>query len=128
VKSERLYQWEAYPEYVALQQYARCLGAVLSSARPAVRRRATRPLVRGATLISQAIAGAHAEDVPELERSDRLEFREAGLECIALCREGLRALKREKVSTSHLTAALELLERVEHGLLNRPLPGPDASV
>jgi hypothetical protein len=120
---KRAYSWESYPEYIALQQYGRCLGAVLSSAPPRLRRIAAPPLIRAAVLISTSIALAHMEGdgdgAPDHEVRD--EFRRTALECLELSRCGLTAIAR-RVSRPHLTAAFELLERVEAGLRERPLP------
>jgi hypothetical protein len=115
--------WESYPEYIALQQYGRCLGGVLSSAPRHVRRRAGPPLIRAAVLISTSIALAHMEvggdGAPDGE--GREEFRRTALECVELSRHGLATIAL-RVSRPHLTAALELLERVEAGVRERPLP------
>jgi hypothetical protein len=106
----RIYVWETYPEYIATQQYSRCLGRVLVTA----------------ILIAQGIAGAHAEDGNDepMPLEDRAQFREAGLAMIAMSREALELFRANRHGdAASVTAALELLERAEHGLRTRPLPG-----
>jgi hypothetical protein len=122
---EALYAWERYPEYLALNQYSRCLGRLLVTLPRRVERRVARTLIRGAILIGEGIVGAHASVPAEasLSREERKAFRDAGLESIAASRDGLRLLKEERLgSQPDLLAALELLERVESGLRTRPLP------
>lgn len=121
-----VYAWEQFPEYVAVQQYSRCLGRILVSLPARVRRLAMKPLIHAATVMGMAIAGAHAEPLPDGGPSDgeRQEFREIGLDCVGATRECLKILKDNGLGRpADMAAASELLERVEDGLRHRPLPG-----
>ena len=120
------YDWELLPEYVTAQQFARCLGRILASLPPGVRRRVSRPLVGSATLIAQGIAGANAEAPPEapLSMEDREVFRGTALRAVRLCRTGLGLLRDDGVgSRPDLLVALELLERIEGSVRERRLRG-----
>lgn len=121
-----VYAWESFPEYVAVQQYSRCLGRILVSLPARQRRRAMKPMIHAAKVMGMAIAGAHAQPSPTGQPSDeeRQEFRDIGLEAVAATREGLQILKDAGLGRSaDMAAAVELLERVETGLRGRPLPG-----
>jgi hypothetical protein len=121
------YHWERYPEYLALQQFSRCLGRVLASLPVRQRLRNGRILVPAAVFMAQGIAGAHADTGPEdaLPPECRERFRQVGLESAQLSKVFLTHLKeRRRVSRPDLLAALELLERVESGLATRPVPHP----
>jgi hypothetical protein len=120
-----LYPWESFPEYIATQQYSRCMGRIIASLPKSARRRAQKPLVECAVLIAQGIAGAHAEtpSAQAYTRSDREVFRDAALASLSVSRMCLNALRGEgHGSPADMFAALELLERVESGLRSRPLP------
>ncbi len=123
--NERLYRWENYPEYEAAMQYGRCLGRILSSMQRNERKQARKPLVMRAIGMANGIAGAHAEvgsDQP-LPREDREAFRSVGLKAVAATRDCLLDVRRRAAANAaDLAAAIELLERVEEGLRNRPLP------
>jgi hypothetical protein len=125
----RMYVWESYPEYVALQQFNRCLGRILTSLPRRHQRRSGRILFPAAVFMAQGIAGAHAELGPgeELPLADREQFRTIGLESLTVSRDRLLRLKKRSLgSQPDVLAALELLERVESGLRTRPLPGTAA--
>jgi hypothetical protein len=121
---EPKYAWERYPENIALQQYSRCLGRVVASLPRRLRRIMTKPLIQAATLSGIGLAGAHAELKPgESSRAEREEFLQLAFTSIEHSRKGLLLLKEaRKGDAAGLTAALELLERVEAGLRARPLP------
>jgi len=122
---QRVYVWESYPEYITTQQYSRCLGRVLVTLPLGTGRKYGRSLIRGAILIAQGIAGAHAEtpDDQPIPQSDREQFRKAGLEMIARSRSMLITIRAGgHGDRANVLAALELLERVEAGLLERALP------
>jgi len=125
---ERKYAWESYGEYVALQQFSRCLGAVLASAPKKLARRASRPLIRTATRTSVMFSVAHAEEPPDprnarLPHDVRVQARQLALDGADVLRQLLMTLEGQ-VSAPHYTAALELLERFEQGVRERPLPAP----
>lgn len=114
-----LYSWERRPEYVATQQYSRCLGRIFSSLPRRVRRRVTRPMTGAAVLIAQGIAGFNAELPPSEHFSarDREAFRRQALEGVRASRAGLESLRNvRRVSRADLTAAEELIERIEEGV------------
>jgi hypothetical protein len=126
MSTDRMYAWERYPEYVALQQFSRCLGRILSSLPRRHQRRSGRILFPAAVFMAQGIAGAHAELRPgeEMPLAEREQFRSIGLESLTVSRERLLRLKSRSLgSQPELLVALELLERVESGLRTRPLPG-----
>jgi hypothetical protein len=110
------YSWESLPEYVAAQQYSRCLGRVFRSLPFRVRVRVVRPMTRAAVLIAQGIAGFNA-DVPPgelMSARERESYRTRALVGIVASREGLEALREvRRASRPDLFAALELLERIE---------------
>ena len=124
MRRKREYRWERYAEYQALQQYSRCLGAALASMPTRLGRKAAKPLIRASVMMGTLMTFAHAEEDPAhpIRLAARRECRDTALQCVELSREGLLALK-ELASTPHVTAALELLERIESGLRERPLPG-----
>jgi hypothetical protein len=129
MSTDRMYAWESYPEYVALQQFSRCLGRILSSLPRRHQRRSGRILLPAAVFMGQGIAGAHAELAPgeDMPLADREHFRTIGLESLLVTRDRLTRLKERKLgSRGDVLAALELLERVEAGLRSRPLPGGPA--
>jgi hypothetical protein len=114
-----LYDWETLPEYLATQQYARCLGRIFRSLPRRIRRGAEWPMTRAAILISQGIAGFNAEPGPEerLTARERELFREGALEGIAASREGLDLLGEvRRVSRPDILVARELLERIEESI------------
>lgn len=122
---ERVYRWESYPEYEAAMQYGRCLGRILTSMRKKERKQARKPLVMLAIGMANGIAGAHAECPADrsLPRADREQFRSVGLKAVAATRDCLLDVRRRQAASApDLAAAMELLERVEHGLRTRPIP------
>jgi hypothetical protein len=126
MSTDRMYAWESYPEYMALQQFSRCLGRILSSLPRRHQRRSARILFPAAVFMAQGIAGAHAELRPgeEMPLAEREQFRSMGLESLTASRARLLRLKSRSLgSQPDLLVALELLERVESGLRTRPLPG-----
>jgi hypothetical protein len=126
MSTDRMYAWESYPEYMALQQFSRCLGRILSSLPRRHQRRSARILFPAAVFMAQGIAGAHAELTPgeEMPLAEREQFRSMGLESLTASRARLLGLKARSLgSQPDLLVALELLERVESGLRTRPLPG-----
>jgi hypothetical protein len=126
MSTDRMYAWESYPEYMALQQFSRCLGRILSSLPQRHQRRSARILFPAAVFMAQGIAGAHAELRPgeQMPLAEREQFRSIGLESLTVSRARLLRLKSRSLgSRPDLLVALELLERVESGLRTRPLPG-----
>lgn len=120
-----VYVWESYPEYHAAQQFSRCLGRILASLPKRLGRKLARPMVQAAILIAHGIAGAHAEvdDDASYTLAVREEMRTCGLQALAACRSTLITMKDERTGDrANVLAALELLERVEHGMRERPLP------
>lgn len=124
---EATYRWETLPEYVAAQQYSRCLGRVFRSLPRRVRRKVVEPMTGAAILMSQGIAGFNA-DVPaseSLTAGEREAFRRRALTGIRWSREGLELLEGvRRASRPDLVAAAELLERVESGVRSAEAP-PD---
>ncbi|MBI4409150.1 MAG: hypothetical protein HY561_05550 [Gemmatimonadetes bacterium] len=119
MEPEIVYTWERRPEYRATLQFSRSLGRVLASLPRRVRWKCERPLVRGATMIGIGIAGANADPCPGelISCEEREAFRDAALEAVRLCREGLETLRETGFgSRPDLLVTLELLERIESGL------------
>ncbi len=114
-----LFFWETLPEYVATMQYSRCLGRVLASLPRRVRRRWGEPLSAAAVVIGGGIVGLNA-DLPADDRlpaTEREAFRHRALFAIRWSRRGLRVLQRaRRVNRAQITAARELLERIETGV------------
>lgn len=124
---EAIYAWESLPEYLATQQYSRCLGRLFRSLPRRVRRRVVRPMTGAAVLIAQGIAGFNADLPPSelLSAREREAFRARALTGIRASREGLEALARvRRVSRPDLLVADELLERIEGSLRTAEAP-PD---
>jgi hypothetical protein len=113
------FRWETLPEYIATQQYSRCLGRICASLPWWVRRRSMGPMTRAAIGIATGIVGFNADLPPDerLTRAEREAFRRFALAALDESRAGLAELARvRKVSRPDLTAALELLERIEAGV------------
>ena len=124
---DAIYSWERLPEYVATQQYSRCLGRIFRSLPRRIRRKVIRPLTGAAVLIGQGIAGFNAEVPPSevLSAREREAFRDRALAGIEASREGLRTLEGvRRVSRPDLLVAGELLERIEGSLRTAQAP-PD---
>lgn len=119
-----VYVWESYPEYHAAQQFSRCLGRILASLPKRLRLKLARPMTQAAILIAHGIAGAHAEvDDASYTQAVRAEMRTCGLKALGACRTTLVTMKEERTGDrANVLAALELLERIEHGMRERPLP------
>lgn len=110
------YSWEQLPEYIATQEYSRCLGRVLSSLPPLLAWRATEPLTTGAVWLGSGIAASNAELPPgeELPPEARSAFRERGLRGLRRSRRRLRRLQRWRVGDrEELRRALDLLDQIE---------------
>lgn len=122
-----VYSWETLPEYLATQQYSRCLGRILRSLPRLVRRRWKEPLTAAAIIIAGGIVGLHADLPPEerLRAAEREEFRRGALIGIRFSRRALRILSRvRRVDRAQILAAAELLERVD-GTLRKTIVEPD---
>ena len=120
-----VYRWENLPEYRCTQQLGRCIGRILVTLPRRYRPELGRVLIRGSIHIAQGIAGANAEMPPDddLSQDDREKFRLGCLLSIAICRDALRLLLSQKAgSIPDLLVALELLERIDAGVRQRPLP------
>lgn len=120
-----VYRWERLPEYVATQQYGRCLGRIFRSLPWGLRRRLTRRMTGAAMLIAQGIAGFNAELPPDETMSDgeREAFRAQALAGLRASREALDLLGRApRVSRPDLFVAGELLERIESSVRAARLP------
>lgn len=124
---EAVYRWETLPEYVATQQYSRCLGRIFRSLPRRVRRKVVEPMTGAAILMSQGIAGFNADVPPSqsLTTGEREAFRRRALTGIRWSREGLELLEGvRRASRPDLLAAAELLERIESGVRSAETP-PD---
>ncbi len=121
-----VFEWETYPEYRSLQQLGTLIGGVLAALPRRQSRRAEAVLVPAAYAMARAIVGAHAE-VPrpaEVTRCEREAFRRSGLHAVAVARSALRRLAaKPHGARPGIIAALEVLERIEAGMRERPLPG-----
>lgn len=124
MNTEVRYRWEDLPEYVAAQEYSRCLGRILASLPELLSRRATGPLTRAAVELGAGIAGANAELPPgeELAPAERAMFRARGLAGLRRSRRKLRRLKRWRLGDGHeLRRALELLDQIESWIEAGPM-------
>jgi hypothetical protein len=114
----RIYYFETLEVYHTANQFARVLGAIGASLGRRERRRVGR-LIEACITLGSAIAGGNAE-LPadqDLTLEERQAFLGLATECTAVLRAGLQQFQREGVgSQSHITAGLELLERIERGL------------
>lgn len=122
---ETIYGWESLPEYVALQQYGRCLGRIFRSLSWRRRRTAIPILTGAALLMAQGIAGFNAELPPDerITAGEREVFRQGALAGLRESRDGLEELAGERrVSRPDILVAQELLERIEAGLRGREAP------
>ena len=116
MERDTVYSWENLPEYVAVQQYSRCLGRIFRSLPRRIRRRVIGPLSGAAVLIGHGIVGFNA-DLPPSERmtaAEREVYRRAALQGLRDSREGLDRLDEvRRVSRPDLLVARELLARIE---------------
>jgi len=116
MENDAIYAWESLPEYLAAQQYSRCLGRIFRSLPWWVRLRAITPMTRAAVAIGVGITGFNAE-VPPSERmttAEREAFRRVALQGLAASREGLEWLSRvRRASKADILVAGELIERIE---------------
>jgi hypothetical protein len=111
-----MYSWERLPEYLAAQEYSRCLGRILASLPPRRARRAARPLTAAAVRLGAAIAGCNADLPPgeELSGEERAEFRRLGLDGLQESRHRLTRLDRRRDGDrTEIARALDLLDRIE---------------
>ena len=110
-----VFGWERLPEYIAAQQYGRCLGRIFGSLPRRVRRRVMQPMTGAALMIAEGIAGFNAELPPEtLSDRERELFRSRALEGVRLSREALEVVRRvRRASRPDLLVAAELLDRIE---------------
>lgn len=124
---DTIYSWERLPEYVALQQYSRCLGRIFRSLSWRRRRKAIPTMTGAAILMAQGIAGFNADLPPDqpITAREREVFRKGALVGLRDSREGLEELAAvRKVSRPDVFVARELLERIEAGLRSAETP-PD---
>jgi hypothetical protein len=123
-----VYRWERLPEYVATQEYSRCLGRILASLPRLVTWCSAQPLTLAAVRLSAGIAGANAELAPweELSPEERAAFRAQGLEGLRWSRRRLRRLQRWRLGDRReLRRALELLDEIENWIeAGPPVEGP----
>lgn len=125
MEQDVVYEWEKLPEYIATQQYSRCLGRIFRSLPWMVRRRVMRPMTSYAIQIAVGISGFNAELPPSepLPPAEREAFRKRALEHIRLSREGLEPLKHvRRASRPDLMAANELLDRIDERMRAAELP------
>ena len=116
--SHRVYYFETLDVYQAANQFARVLGAIWASAEGRKQRQLNR-LINDCLVVSSAIAGGNAELPPErnLTTQQRQGFLSMGRSSVVRMRKGLTGLRRAGVgSVPHITAGLELLERIDSGL------------
>lgn len=124
---DTIYSWENLPEYIALQQYSRCLGRIFRSLSWRRRRRAIPTMTGAAILMAQGIAGFNADLPPgeTITAREREVFRKGALVGLRDSREGLEKLAAaRKVSRPDILVARELLERIESGIRGAETP-PD---
>jgi hypothetical protein len=127
MKEHVVYTWEQLPEYRYTQRFAYSLGRVLASLRPRWRRRVEGGMSRAAVLISRGIVLANADIAAgeeDLSPAERRLARESALEAVEISREGLTLLRSARLgSRPDIMVALELLERIEEGIRQRPAAG-----
>ena len=115
---QRIYYFETLEIYRLANQLARLVGAVGASLERRHERK-VRHLIDACVAMTMAIAGGNAE-VPQDEQiplHDRLELlRSARDSAQAMRCTFLRLQKQRLGSRPHITAALELLERMDNGL------------
>lgn len=119
-----IYSWERLPEYVATQEYSRCLGRVLASLPPLLARRATTPLTMAAVWLGAGIAASNADLPPgeDLPPEERARFRAHSLRGLRTSRRRLRRLQRWRLGDrNEIRRALDLLDQVESWIKAAPL-------
>jgi hypothetical protein len=127
---KRLYAFEKLDVYHAANQLARIVGAV-SASLPGKKDPEVRKMIRANVLLGISIAGANAElpDHDNLSLEERRNFARLSISSAHSIRSVMLELRREKLgSQSHISAGLELLERIQRGLednLQQLRPGFD---
>ncbi len=122
-----VYRWESLPEYVATQEYSRCLGRILASLPRVLAWGTARSLTLAAVRLGAGIAGANAELPPweELLPEERTAFRDHGLQGLRWSRRRLQHIRRLRLGDRReLARALELLDQIENWIEVGPIEGP----
>ncbi len=114
----RIYYFETLEVYHTANQLARLLGAI-SASLGRRKQRKVRRLIDACITLGMAIAGGNAE-MPadqDLTLEERQTYLRIAREATARIRAGLLQFRQERVgSQPHITAAVELLERIDRGL------------
>ena len=116
--SHRIYYFETLEIYRIANQLARLIGAIGASLDDRHERK-LRGLIAGCMNMTMAIAAANAEVGAEdpMSLEERMCFSHLAFDGADQLRRGLRRLQKNRLgSQSHVTAALELLERMDAGL------------
>ncbi len=120
------FEWEIQPEYLSLQQLSHLIGGILAGLPRRQSRRAEAVLVPATFVMARAIVGTRAEIPPPgtVPIHEREAYRSSGLRAVSMAGSALRRLKaRPRGPRAELTAAIEVLERIEAGLRYGPMPG-----
>ncbi|MEX2284894.1 MAG: hypothetical protein WEE89_20575 [Gemmatimonadota bacterium] len=127
---EPLYAFEKLDVYHATNQLARLVGAICASL-PGKKDRVARKMIRSNVILGMTIASGNAErpDHDLMSLDDRRHYLRMAQSTVRTMRRIFLDLKRDRLgSQSHISAALELLERIDHGLaenLTQLRPGYD---
>jgi hypothetical protein len=125
MRADVRYEWESLPEYIATQEYSRCLGRIIKSL-PRRARLAVPPLTLAAVRLGTGIAGCNAEMPPgqELSPEERASFRSQSMEGLETSRRRIRRLQRRRLGDrAEIRHALELLDRIERWIQAGPPAG-----
>ena len=115
---EPVYAFEKLNVYHAANQLARVVGGLCASL-PGKKDRVARKMIRANVVLGMTIAGGNAERSPDefMSLEDRQEFLRVALSSVRDLRRIFLDLRRDRLgSRSHISAGLELLERIEAGL------------
>ena len=115
---EPVYAFEKLDVYHAANQLARVVGGLCASL-PGKKDRVARKMIRANVVLGMTIAGGNAERSPDefMSLEDRQEFLRVAQASVRDLRRIFLDLRRDRLgSRSHISAGLELLERIEAGL------------
>ena len=115
---EPIYAFEKLDVYHAANQLARVVGGLCASL-PGKKDRVARKMIRANVVLGMTIAGGNVERAPDefMSLEEREEYLRVAQSSVRTIRRIFLDLRRDRLgSGAHISAGLELLERIEAGL------------